>query len=371
MSMTLKRETLLVLSLAVLAAVAYSATAAAQTGGTSSSSTEVKKGGGGATNEIEVLRRQLAAQKAINEQLRQRVQVLEKRLSATGPAGGAVTALDVGAAKPSVEPETKKATTAIEEALVSKGLVLIPFGQFRFVPNVSWAHSGKQSRHMDSFMTGLGFDAGLPWGMMASVNVPYVWRDYYYGSNDGIGDISLTLRKKLTNETAAMPSLVASATYIHDTGADPFSFVPVGSGFRSLKGSLAAYKRFDPLVFNGDIFYQHAFGDTVTLRDSAGRPVFRGRIAPGDDYGFDAGVSLAATPAISLDAGLSFAFYDSTRYEPTGARAFDGSRATAGYMTLGSGFLLSNRLFLSLDAAAGVTDDASDFVFSMAMPYRF
>jgi hypothetical protein len=87
------------------------------------------------------LRQQLAAQKAINAQLRARVDALERQLAAGKPGSGPVVlGLDANAAKPPVESDV--ANTAIEEALVSKGLVLLPTGTFRFTPGATWSHDG-------------------------------------------------------------------------------------------------------------------------------------------------------------------------------------------------------------------------------------
>jgi hypothetical protein len=94
-----------------------------------------------ASDSVEALRQQLAAQKAISAQLRARVDALERQLAAGKPGSGPVVlGLDANAAKPPVESDV--ANTAIEEALVGKGLVLLPTGTFRFTPSATWSHDG-------------------------------------------------------------------------------------------------------------------------------------------------------------------------------------------------------------------------------------
>ena len=317
---------------------------------------------------IESLRQQLAAQQAISEQLRARVKALEQDRSAHGTDPGSLDlALDAKAPAPAVEPDA--ADSAIAEALISKGLVLLPSGSVRLTPSVTWLHDGGGENQHESLIYGLGLEAGLPWGLAASLSLPYVQRDYPLGQADGTGDLSVGLAKRLTQETASLPSLVARLAYTHDTGADPFGPVPIGDGVRSLTASLSALKRSEPVALYGTASYRYAWPTTATWWD--GTAYQAGRVAPADIYSLTLGVTLAATPAISLDAGLSFDFIGEDSVRPLDGAPYRSSAETAGYFNLGATFTLGKDLFLNLSAAAGVTDDANDFVFSIALPYRF
>ena len=207
--------------------------------------------------------------------------------------------------------------------------------------------------------------------MGASVSVPYIWRDYAYGTNKGIGDASFSLSKALSRETDRLPSFVGRLSYTHDGGKDPFSLPAIGSGFRSYGASLSAVKRFDPLVLYGSLSYAHALEKSAVVREkSSGNILFQGRIAPGDSYGLGMGVSLIATPEIALDAGLSLSFAKGGRYDVVNSTIYPAG-TTAGYMNLGASFLLTRNLSLSVSAVAGVTKDTSDLALSVALPYRF
>lgn len=326
---------------------------------------------GSDVDDMELLKRQLSAQQAINEQLRKRIDMLEQQLAGSEESGAVMLSLDADAEKPPVDIKSEETTTAIDEALVSKGLVLIPAGAFRMTPGISWSHDGTGSERRDTYVAGLTMEAGLPWGMAASVRIPYVYRDYDFGSNEGLGDISLGLGKRLNNETAYLPSFVVRLGYNHDNGKDAFDRISVGSGFRSWSASLSAVKRFDPVVVYGGISYESAWDERATLRFEDGTQYFKGKIDPGEVYGFNAGISLAATPEISVDAGLSFSFIGETRLKDDTGFSARTDRRQVGYITLGSDFLLARNLSLSINAGAGVTEDASDFIFSLALPYRF
>ena len=353
-------KTVLSIAFAAMAASGFTNVAAAQaTSGTSTASPDAKA-------ETESLRQQLAAQKALNEHLRRRVAELEHELGSDAHGATSPGALDPTTARKPVEPDAGQPSTAIEEALVSKGLVLLPSGTFRVTPGFAWEHTGTGESAFDGYAAGLSIEAGLPWDLAVTVAVPYLWaRDSALGNNGGIGDVSVTLSKKLARETDAMPSLVAHVGYTHDTGADPYALVPIGFGYPSWRAELAAVKRFDPVVLYGNVSYRYSLPKTIEL-DS-----FQGRVAPGASVGVGAGITLAATPGIALDAGVNFYFVAPTTYESAGIASYSDPRQTVGYLSLGASFKLAKDLSLIVNAYPGVTRDASDLVLSVSLPYRF
>ncbi len=315
-------------------------------------------------------RQQLEAQKAINEQLRQRVQELERALSGA-PAPPALQPLET---QPALrEPETPESTTAIREALIAKGFVLLPPGSFRLIPGISWTHAGAEAtrNRSDTFTGSLSGFAGLPWRMQLNARVPYVFRDTSVGSNDGWDDLSVGLSKQIASESDTLPSLIASLTYLDNNGKDPFAPVPIGYGFRVVSGTVSALKRFDPVALFGDLSYSYVFARDVKASNFLGESHFDGRIEPGASYGYRLGVSLAATPGITVDASVFGAFVERTDVHSEASGNFSLSSSTIVFMNLGSGFLLTRNLSLLLTASAGVTEDSPDFIFSASLPYRF
>lgn len=319
---------------------------------------------------VEELRQQLEAQKAINERLRQRVEQLEGQdsdgqrpaLRPLEPARAATT-----------EAETPEATTAILEALVARGLVLLPPESYRFGSGLSWSHSGSEANRTasDDYTARFTLQGGLPRNMMFSASVPYAYRDTASGSNSGVGDLFFVLSKELTEHTEGRPSLVASLGYQERNGKDPFAQVPIGSGFRALSARLSAIKRLDPVALYGDITYTYPFGRDVRAQNVFGEETFLGHVNPGPVYGLGLGASLAATPEISLDAELSLAFVGSTEVDSSTAGSFRVPKATVAFLTFGSGFVLTRRLSLLMSASAGATKDAPDLILSVNLPYRF
>ena len=114
--------------------------------------------------------------------------------------------------------------------------------------------------------------------------------------------------------------------------------------------------------------YFHGFEQYQSLSSkNTGQLLYQGKIVPGDNYGINMGGSLAVTPEILLDTSLSFTYYDKIRYEPYRI----SNSGLNGLANIGAGFLVSKDLFFTLNAAAGITKDSPDFVFSTSVPYSF
>lgn len=283
-----------------------------------------------------------------------------------------VVGLDSAARRPVEASPADRPLSAIEEALGQKGLVLLPQGQLRLTPAAGWVHKGLREGRSDTYIGSVTTELGLPAGMALSVRQPYVWRDTSYGSNQGRGDTSIALARKLSEETDSQPSFVAQLSYTHDNGLDPFAPVGLGSGFRSFEIGVSALKRWEPVAFYGTSSYGRAKSLNATLREDEGAPYFTGRIDPGDTYRLGFGVSLAATPEVALDVGMSMVRVQRTRYTDAASGEVSFSdRQTIGILNLGTRTLLSRNLSMSVSAAAGLTRNAPDFSLTVALPYRF
>ncbi len=320
-------------------------------------------------SELESLRLKLLAQEKINAGLRKKMLELESQLANSGRTDVVVKpALDKNALPPLENIVSEENNTAIEQALVNKGVLLLAAKQVRIVPGFSWNHSGSGDKTYDSYRYGIGFDLGLPQGFMMSTYLPYVKNDYYYGSNSGVDDFSISLSKQLVNESYNVPGLIGRISYKDNNGKAPFDSVPIGSGFKSYTASLSTIKRLSPAVLYGGVYYSHNTDAHVNYLDGQD---FDGKISPGDDYGFNLGASIAATPEITLDIGFSLSHYEKDSYFPKSYTSYSGTDATVGMINFGSNIMLKKNLFLSLSLGAGVTKDASDMVFSVAVPYLF
>jgi hypothetical protein len=326
-----------------------------------------------AEDPTDVLKRQLSAQQGINQQLKQRVEALERELALQrNTSFPVIVGLDTSAPPPQEIMDVNRPISAIEEALGEKGLVLLPVGAYRITPSISWSHNTQGTFELNSYALNTSIEAGLPMGMAVSLLQPYVWRNDSDGTNSGRGDFSVGFAKKLNNETSTIPSFVARLGYTHDSGKDSFTSKAIGFGFRSYNFGVSAVKRFDPLVMYGSISHDRVKSRDVVLSIIVeGTPLLTHAIKPGATNSVSWGVTLAATPEISLDAGLSLSFSEKTRYMLSSGGVLEGKRSTTGYLNLGMGYLLTRNLSLVVGASAGITKNASDFGLSVALPFRF
>lgn len=321
-------------------------------------------------SEIETLRNQIQAQKLLIEQYQSKLQELQRQLdpSASGTSQISSGSLDKQAAAPPANQPSAKETTALEHSLQLKGISLLPMGSVTINDSYSWSHYGAGSSREDSYKARLGMDVGLPGSMMLTVAVPFASQNYAIGDAKGVGDLSLSLARELMQETRSTPSVVGSLAYTHNTGRYPFEQVPIGSGFKSLSGNLSILKHLSPMAVYGTLGISHPYSRYVSSLDGVS---FNGIIAPANSYFASLGASLAVSPSTSVNMGWSYTRSGATTYQPGSDSAYMGTPGNAAYLQLGAGFKLTKNWYLDIGAAAGVTRDAWDHIFTISLPYRF
>lgn len=212
---------------------------------------------------------------------------------------------------------------------------------------------------------------GLPLASQIEVRVPYNWLrtsralgDGTSAVNDGsgIGDVEVELSHQFFREQGWRPALVGGATWRFATGQDPFRTqvpsVATGSGTEEFRGRLTALKSSDPIVFFATLTYVH---------DLPAHESF-GSVQNGDAIGLDLGAVLALNPDTSMTFGLSQEFRRSTRVD---GNTLPGTDTNVSSLELGFSRVLSPRLLLDLSLGVGLTHDAPDYVFQVALPFRF
>lgn len=318
---------------------------------------------------------------ALIQELRRRIEVLEKRL-ADKPA--APTPAPAPAPKPTASEEAGRedeGARALERTLVRTGGLVLPKGVFELEPRLQYSYRGTQGLGIvtvggvaqvaqqdvsrNRFEARLDLRAGLPWSMQAEIRVPYVWVDEDRASatreseqSSGLGDIEIGLAKQFLDERGSRPALLGALNWRSASGDHELGRLSPGSGFPQLQAALTAVKRQDPLVFYGTASYTWLFE-----RERSGSDV-----DPGDALGLKAGAILAASPETSLRAALDLTW--SGRAELNGT-SVPGSDATAAVLELGLAMLLSSRTLLDLELGIGLTPDVPDFRVRLALPIRF
>jgi hypothetical protein len=324
---------------------------------------------------------------ALIEELRRRVETLEKRVEEKPPAPAAAPpAVPKPAPKPAASEQAGRedeGARALERTLVRAGGLVLPKGVFELEPRLQYAYRGfeglriatvggvaqiaPQDISRNQLQTSVALRAGLPWSMQAEIRVPYVWayedratlgvaRESEEVS--GLGDIELALTKQFVDERRGRPALLGSLNWKSVSGDHEQGRLSPGSGFPQLQGTLTAVLRQDPLVFFGTASYAYIFE-----RERSGTDV-----DPGDSIGLKLGTILAASPETSLRAAFDFTRSGRAR---VGGTSVAGSDATVGIIEIGLATLLGAKTLLDLELGVGVTPDAPDFRVRVALPIRF
>jgi hypothetical protein len=331
------------------------------------------------------VRAQPDARDAVIQELRQRLEALEKKLGeqpTPPPPPGA-------AAKPSAPPPTEseeagaadEGARALERALVREGGLVLPRGVIEVEPRLDYTHRGTEGLNLvtingvpqvaqqdvrsNKFEASVAVRFGLPKSFQAEVRVPYVWIDQNRATLSAVseservsgwGDIELGLSKQLA--TARRGGVLASLIWKSTTGEHEPGRLSPGSGFPSLQAALTAVTREDPLVFFVSPSYTYVF-----TRERSGVDV-----NPGNAIGLKAGTLLAASPETSLRASFELSHSARTRIA---TQDVAGSDTTVGFLEVGLAKVLTRSTLLDVQLGIGLTSDTPDFRLRFALPIRF
>jgi hypothetical protein len=310
---------------------------------------------------VEELQRRLADKTAENQQLRERIAILEREVTPSRIE-------NTRRGRISIDQDEEESNRALERALVREGGMVLSPGTLELEPNFAYSSrndkSSQTQRH--AFGPALVFRAGLPWRLQLEASLPYVYerRSDSTASNNaaGIGDVTIGLSHQLMNERPFVPALVGAIQYQASTGKNTIfesgNPIALGSGFDSIQGSVTALKRIDPLVIFGSYTVTHIFpkrkeGIEVDL---------------GNSQTFRLGTALATGPDTSLRAALNVTFFDKAKF---GRKSLPGTDSPLGMLELGGSVVVTNSTAVDVQLGIGLTSNAPDFRITVALPIRF
>lgn len=206
----------------------------------------------------------------------------------------------------------------------------------------------------------------------------------------GMGDIDATARFQFNRGDYSKPFWIGWLRYRWATGKDPFEVVtdcvtrcvgnttgaglpletPTGTGFNSAQAGLTWLYASDPAVFFGGFSYLHSFPrDNLTRTLLLGEQEPLGEIAPGDIFGFNAGMGLALNEKASFSIGYDQSIVDKT--QQNGVDVPGSVRTTLGTLSLGVSYRYNPTATLNLALGVGVTRDTPDVTFTVRAPLTF
>jgi hypothetical protein len=266
--------------------------------------------------------------------------------------------LDALEKKPALEDE--ELSRALERTLVQQGAQLLPAKTYEIEPQTTYERWDKDRGPLRRVAgLGLAVRAGLPWQSQFQLRLSYLDVATSTASGSNFGDTDFSLSRQLAQERGGWPSLFATGGWVSRTGRDGFNGgVPTGGGFNVAYGGLNAAKKSDPLVFYGGVSYA----------SPRPREISGARLAPGDVLGIRLATALAASPGVSLNAGLNFGFVQTSRVD--GLRVAD-SDDVLGSLQLGVGAILSRSAMLNVSGEFRVSGAVPNFRLVLGLPIRF
>ena len=324
---------------------------------------------------VNQLKQELAAQKATNAKLVQRLRELERdkaRTAAQMRAGNAARIATASAPAsvsaqvtvipppppPPAAAALEDADRALERTLVREGAAVLPAYSFEVTPEISYAHwdTVQDPYVRNSYSAVLNVRMGLPGQSQVSVNLPYVYNQGRMETSSRLGDVSILFSKELLAEMGWSPNIIASVGWTSPTRyGGSFGPIPFVSGFQA---GVTATKKLDPIVVFAGVNYF----------SSASREVAGTTVDAPDVFGGRAGASLALSPATSATIGFSAGYLLDAKSTDLVVRNSDRILST---LDLGISTILWRKAVLNVTGQFGVTGHVPDFRLITSIPVRF
>lgn len=360
---------------------------------------------------------------AIIRNLLERVKQLEDRLNtetttSSSSAGANLTRVSEAAVLPApaasrveavvnnatYDETERRATEALDQALVVRGGLLLPSGTLEIDNTTSYFSASSDHVTIDgfallpilvvgditsqrvrkdillpTFTTRLGLpkrfqmDFTIPYGYVLNRTVDALGVQTS-ASQFGLGDIQAGISRQLTFERGRVPDLLANLRFKSVTGTNSYSLesseTSLGSGFYGLQGNLTAAKSSDPVVFFGNLSFTKNLPADHTIpssdpTDASGTTV--GHFRPGSSIGFQLGSILALNTETSMTLGWDQRF---TRATQLNGSSLAGSYLVEGTLRFGTSYLYAPGRTIDLSFGVGVTPDTPNLQFSVGFPFR-
>ena len=351
---------------------------------------------------VKRLQEALAVRDRVIRNLIRRIEVLEKEVGALkGAPPAAEPAEPTALIQPAPEAPTEEygredelAQAALERTLIQRGGLLLGPGTVEFEISMRYFNASSDRISIDGFtilpvlvvgdivserirrdilLPSFSVRIGLPKSFQFDVRMPFGYEAERIVTGDnmeksrsssGIGDLDLGISKQIARERGVLPDLLAGFRWKSTSGGDPFSpetttsALGTGFGFHSFTGSLTGVKVRDPVVYFGGFSYTTNLADTKQV----------GRINPGDPVGVQFGLAMA----LNLESSISFSWEQRfTGHTKLEGIKIPGSFLTEGTFRVGTSYVLGPGKALDLGVGIGLTQDAPDVQFNIAIPFRF
>lgn len=232
------------------------------------------------------------------------------------------------------------------------------------------------------------------------LKIPYVYRYMDFNADDdntgtavaslqdgNIGDISAAIYYRLLTESNNRPDLVWNLRAMVPTGRDPFgipnspnnpsnlqdvpSKLATGTGLWGLSTGFSAVKTVDPAILFASFDYTHFLkGSFDDISAGNNQP---GDVQLGDSLGYGLGIAFALSERLSLSLNFnqSFSLEAKQAFQGDKLQKIPGTNGNSATMGMGVTWAIDDNLSVVVNWAAGLTQDAPDYVVGLRLPYRF
>lgn len=209
---------------------------------------------------------------------------------------------------------------------------------------------------------------GLSDRLELSVLVPYTtmqkevftnaWNTY---RGAGMGDPRFTFQYEMLSEKVNRPATYLTGGLRLPMGKSYFDGVPVnelapGSGYYATTWGLSFLKSIDPTALFWGFDYQWTFP--------------RADYNPADILGYNLGLAWSLNQSVNLSLGLSGAVVGEDRQVVNGVEQTLNPAYNISGLSVSSNVLVSSGVFVNPSIFFGLTDEESDFIFSLGMSLK-
>lgn len=231
--------------------------------------------------------------------------------------------------------------------------------------------------------------------------LPYVFRDTRFVSggaggastalsevsvrSQGMGDASIAGYYQLVKESARWPDVVASLRVRAPTGRDPFGLklisadpdntnlnvpanLPTGSGVWSATANISVLRTYDPVILFGNLGYIYNRPQGFDDISPAVGTVTPAEVSLGHTIQVSGGLAIALNDRAAVSFSAASALQSATHTRSPGdpfAYRVPGSSSNSTTLNIGASYVLPSGWTLNGQFAAGLTQDAPNFVFAM------
>jgi hypothetical protein len=220
----------------------------------------------------------------------------------------------------------------------------------------------------------LSYDVSRPFSLNLSIPIVYARRDIERersANNFGIGDISIG--SKIQLYCSQHTALCFNINYVAATGESPYEKNPeieiaTGNGYDSIQTKVTMAKMLHPVFPFMSLHYNKNFPVKNLNNFRYGKEL--DEVRPADTTGSNLGVGFAASEKISFLFELFYQYHFGGEYIYTTGAVPVMDCAEAG-INLGFGWKISEKAAIYLGLSKGLSEDGSDYQFSLRIPFIF